>query len=966
MKLCMGCMEKYSDDFDVCPHCGYYEGETAEEAIHMDPNTILQDRYIVGRVIGYGGFGVTYIGWDGKLEKKVAIKEYFPSEFSSRIPGQTALVVFGEEKRKQFYDGLEKFVDEAKRLAKFQNEEGIVKVYDSFTENETAYIIMEYLDGENLKTYLEREKNIPEDKAIEMMMPILNSLENIHKQGIIHRDISPDNVFVTKKGDVKLIDFGASRYATTSHSRSLTVVVKQGYSPEEQYRSRGDQGPHTDVYSLAATMYKMITGKTPPDAMERRSQKEGLNKEILVEPHLVKGTEISVNVENAILNAMNIRIEDRTPDIATFKQELLSDEPVKRRVGKVKKIDVMAWPLWLKIALPTVLCAALVFGALLLTGVISFKSPYTEEIVIPDGYVTVPDVEGITKDEAVKKIESSKLIANVSGTIESEYRDASEIVYQTPNGDSYLPVNSQVNLILSSGVLKKGVVPFVEGESQADAVKKLAEAGLKDPEVEYEFSDSTEKGRVISQSIPYGTEITDDMKITLVVSKGSKGFKMINVVDMKVDKAVEEINKLGLVVETTYREGDSDKVNTVLEQNPKEGTEVTKGSKVKIVVCTKSSVVSVPDVVGLTRSDAEAKIKDSKLKVLVSEDYSDTYESGIVVSQSPDADEGAKEGDTVSIVVSKGSRPAETTRTTQQTTEHTTKKTTNETKKQTTPTPKVLTISLNANGGSVSKSTISVTVGKNYSLPTPTRSYYDFVGWFTDRSGGKQVTSSTVASESDSKTLYAHWSQKSQSEWVLASKAPANAQITAEKWTYDYTSTKSSSNSYEPGWTQYDSSWRWSDYGSWSSWQNSYVSSSDYRDVQTQYINPTYHTEYNYSRWRSKPSGACNVGPYQGNWGGQYCGNYQEHGWGGKLPWNSNQGFDIWWDSQSGILNGGWFNETSRQVQDTAGYTQYRYRDRSKITTYYYRKVESKESTTSVSSGGSISNVKKWVRYIPV
>ena len=258
MKLCMGCMEKYSDDFDVCPHCGYYEGETAEEAIHMDPNTILQDRYIVGRVIGYGGFGVTYIGWDGKLEKKVAIKEYFPSEFSSRIPGQTALVVFGEEKRKQFYDGLEKFVDEAKRLAKFQNEEGIVKVYDSFTENETAYIIMEYLDGENLKTYLEREKNIPEDKAIEMMMPILNSLENIHKQGIIHRDISPDNVFVTKKGDVKLIDFGASRYATTSHSRSLTVVVKQGYSPEEQYRSRGDQGPHTDVYSLAATMYKMI------------------------------------------------------------------------------------------------------------------------------------------------------------------------------------------------------------------------------------------------------------------------------------------------------------------------------------------------------------------------------------------------------------------------------------------------------------------------------------------------------------------------------------------------------------------------------------------------------------------------------------------------------------------------------------------------------------------------------------
>ena len=629
-------MEKYSDDFDVCPHCGYYEGETAEEAIHMDPNTILQDRYIVGRVIGYGGFGVTYIGWDGKLEKKVAIKEYFPSEFSSRIPGQTALVVFGDEKRKQFYDGLEKFVDEAKRLAKFQNEDGIVKVFDSFTENGTAYIVMEYLDGENLKTMLEREKSIPEEKAIQMMLPILDSLDNIHKQGIIHRDISPDNVFITKSGDVKLIDFGASRYATTSHSRSLTVVVKQGYSPEEQYRSRGDQGPHTDVYSLAATLYKMITGKTPPDAMERRSQKEGLNKEILVEPHLVKGTKISVNVENAILNAMNIRIEDRTPDIETFKKELLSEEPVKRRVGKVKKIDVMAWPLWLKILLPTILCGALVFGGLLLTGVISFKSPYTEEIVIPDGYVTVPDVEGITKDEAVRKIEDSNLIANISGTIESEYIDASKIILQTPNGDSYLPINSPVDLVLSSGgAVSKGIVPFVEGEEQAEAVSKLTEAGLDRPDVDYEYSDSTEKGRVISQSIPYGTEITEGMKMKLVVSKGAKGFKMIKVVDMKIDKAVEKINKLGLVVEITYKEGDADKENKVLEQTPQEGTKVKKGTKVKIVVCTKSSVIKVPDVVGDSRSDAEETIKNSKLKVLVSEEYSSSASSGTVIEQSP-------------------------------------------------------------------------------------------------------------------------------------------------------------------------------------------------------------------------------------------------------------------------------------------------------------------------------------------
>ena len=276
-----------------------------EEQIHMEPGIILHNRYIIGRVLGYGGFGVTYLGWDGKLEMKVAIKEYLPSEFSTRMPGQTKVSVFRGEKKVQFDEGLGKFVDEARRLANFKNEDGIVRVYDSFEENDTAYIIMEYLDGETLTSYMEREGTIPEDKAVEMLMPIMKSLEVVHKEGILHRDIAPDNIFITKTGDTKLIDFGASRYATTSHSRSLTVIIKPGYSPEEQYRSNGDQGPHTDVYALGATLYKMLTGKTPPDAMERRAKFEGQNKDILVEPRKIK-KEISQVRETAILNAMNV------------------------------------------------------------------------------------------------------------------------------------------------------------------------------------------------------------------------------------------------------------------------------------------------------------------------------------------------------------------------------------------------------------------------------------------------------------------------------------------------------------------------------------------------------------------------------------------------------------------------------------------------------------------------------------
>ena len=318
-------------------------------------------------------------------------------------------------------------------------------------------------------------------------MPVMESLQAVHDAGLLHRDIAPDNIFLTKSGEVKLIDFGASRYATTSHSRSLTVIIKPGYSPEEQYRSRGDQGPYTDVYAIAATLYKMMTGKTPPDAMERRAKYENQNKDILEEPHKIN-KKISVNRENAILNAMNVRIEDRTPDIATFIKDLNADPPVKRIYGKIKKIDIYSWPLWLKIFVPSLLTIILVFGALLLTGVIKFSN-FTEEIVIPDNIVTVPDVEGMYKDEALKQITDSKLLASTDGTVESEYIPAGKIILQTPVGGSYMDINGTVQLMISSG---KGVaspengistVPYVIWDTKEDAVNKLKQAGLAEPEI---------------------------------------------------------------------------------------------------------------------------------------------------------------------------------------------------------------------------------------------------------------------------------------------------------------------------------------------------------------------------------------------------------------------------------------------------------------------------------------------------
>ncbi len=385
-KVCLGCFEKYGMSYHVCPKCGYMEGTPVEEPLHMEPNTLLHDRYVIGRVLGFGGFGVTYIAWDTVLQIKVAIKEYLPSEFSTRIVGQTEISVYNGNKEVQFKEGMLQFVEEAKKLARFNNETGIVKVYDSFLENNTAYIIMEYLEGETLSARIERCGTIPAAELIWLLVPIMESLAEVHKSGIIHRDISPDNIMVTKDGKAKLIDFGAARYATTSHSRSMTVIIKAGYSPEEQYRTRGEQGSHTDVYAIAATMYKAVTSVTPPDALERFAMMENKRRDILKDLSACD-TDLSEAQEIAVMNALNIRAENRTADMSIFLQELTSDKKPVRHYDKIKGIDFIRWPLWSKIGVPGIVACAIGFGVISLVTRVNFVP-----VEIPDDMVRVPAV----------------------------------------------------------------------------------------------------------------------------------------------------------------------------------------------------------------------------------------------------------------------------------------------------------------------------------------------------------------------------------------------------------------------------------------------------------------------------------------------------------------------------------------------------------------------------------------------
>lgn len=729
---CLGCMELFGDEFRVCPHCGYVIGTAAEEAIHIEPGTLLYDRYIVGKVLGYGGFGVTYLGWDGKLEQKVAIKEYLPGEFSTRMPGQSRITVFNGEKNDQFHDGLKKFVEEAKRLAKFQNEAGIVKIFDSFEENDTAYIVMEYLEGETLKDYLKRVGTVAEDKAIAMLMPVMNSLQTVHKQGLLHRDIAPDNIFITSDGQVKLIDFGASRYATTSHSRSLTVIIKPGYSPEEQYRSRGDQGPYTDVYAIAATMYKMMTGKTPPDAMERRAKYESQNKDILVEPHKLN-RKISRNRENAILNAMNVRIEDRTPDTETFIKQLNSVKPVKRVYGKIKKIDLYSWPLWIKVLIPILLALLLAFGALLFTGVIQF-SKFTEEIVIPNGMVTVPEVEGLYKDDALKELSDSNLLVETKAS-ESEYVSAGTIALQSPIGGRTVPKNTSIVLTVSSGtgvimpIDGKSTVPYVIWQDKENALAMLNEAGLGTPTIEEAYDDSVSVGQVISQSIEANTVVDEGTSIKIIISLGPKSFAMPDVRGMNYEQAEQQLVAKGLTVTFDYAKNNTVDEDCVVSQTVEPGTEVKRGGEVKLVISSGKTTVALPGVEGMLKDTAKKMLESSGFVVNIYEEYDTTVKSGYIIRQYPSGNTSQLYGTTVTVYVSKGKQPVQ--------------------------------VSFNANGGSVSTTQMTGYYSDTYgSLPTPTKSGYTFTGWYTAASGGSKITSSTTITSTSAHTLYAHWSLK--------------------------------------------------------------------------------------------------------------------------------------------------------------------------------------------------------------
>lgn len=286
----------------------------------LKPGVILKERYKIEEVIGAGGFGITYRAWDPLLQSYVAIKEYYPSGIATRSADSSKVCVPVGQEQREYHRGRIRFLKEAQDVARFQSEPNIVSIYDYLEENDTAYMVMEYLHGCTLKQYIrEHGERLDTDHILHICLSVLDALAVVHKAGMIHRDISPENIFICEDLTVKLIDFGAAKQVYLDGEQTMSVVLKPGYAPPEQYAKKDKQGPWTDIYALGATLYFAATGEKPEESF-------GRVLEDTIKPVCEVNPEIPRAMSQVIMRAMSVKIEDRYQTVEAMREALLAGE----------------------------------------------------------------------------------------------------------------------------------------------------------------------------------------------------------------------------------------------------------------------------------------------------------------------------------------------------------------------------------------------------------------------------------------------------------------------------------------------------------------------------------------------------------------------------------------------------------------------------------------------------------------
>ena len=485
-------MKEYKDEFDLCPFCGYINDTPAKSKNHLEPGTEIANRYIIGKSLGQGGFGITYIAWDNKIQKTVTIKEFFPNALSTRGSGEVSVSCFNDRAEAHFKEGMKKMLDEGRRLSKFTDNENIVDVYDFFEENNTSYIVMEYLSGKDLKQFLEEKGGkLDPEEAVKIILPILNALSDMHKAQLIHRDVAPDNIFLCDNGKIKLLDFGSARLAVDENEKSLSIMLKHGFAPKEQYSSRSNQGPWTDVYAVCATLYKMITGEVPPDSIDRKSDS--------LKPLSAFGVTGFAALEEVISKGLEVESEDRYQDVKTLAEKL------KKAVNtsEIFEVYTASTPKQKK-KISVIIIFILI--AILTTTFFVLKSKKGENIDIN------PSTGTTTEQTTENNILTSAIeLTNLTlGQLSTTFHVADVYSTQTTTQNSSEEITSSADKITVPDFTKQSFIVIL---SNPVFDKNF------DFEPVYEYRNDIETGYIYEQSPPPDTLVAPGTKIVVFVSR---------------------------------------------------------------------------------------------------------------------------------------------------------------------------------------------------------------------------------------------------------------------------------------------------------------------------------------------------------------------------------------------------------------------------------------------------------------
>ncbi len=562
LKLCMGCMNPLGDG-NVCSSCGYIDN-TPFLPSYLAPKTVLNDRYIVGKLLNYNGEGATYIGYDRVINTKVQIREYYPDTLCTRILG-SSLVSINQNKLVQYKNLMSEFIELNKSLMKMRTLSHICSALDVFQQNNTSYVILEYIDGISLKHYLQDNAGeLSWQQAKKLFSPVFTTLSLIHNSGIIHRGLSLDTIYVTQGGELKITGFCTP--ATRTSNSDIAPELFAGYAAPEQYSSNNWQGTWTDVYSISAVLYRVLTGCMPAEAISR------IGNDSLIEPSKINYN-VPLNISKVIMTGLKVNGEVRIQTITElvtklFEQPDFIDQPRNQTTTIIiPKQSVPAKPkhneveekqsasgsrIFLIVMAATFLCAFLIllFVILFISGDDENKSSNNDSpnvsVSVPDSsFEESSDVSSETTSDSDSSIsESTALIRSLIG---SKYDSINEFYLKNfkfiptyeynedkafPDGvifeqdvkdGTVLPFGSKINVKVSKGSKYIDIPTFEASDAVPlkEYTDKLTELGIPYT-VEEQYSDEFDTGLVIRISRTGKFDKTSTEKLVVYASKGKQ------------------------------------------------------------------------------------------------------------------------------------------------------------------------------------------------------------------------------------------------------------------------------------------------------------------------------------------------------------------------------------------------------------------------------------------------------------